>query len=108
MRSFIMSFQNSTSGGKSMKKICLIITALLLALTSMTVIAVGKGQGEKCFMDNECSFGLTCSDGACVKKKEFDFGGSGKSGKPCNNDADCINAGKCVEGTFGKKVCSGN
>ncbi len=91
-----------------MKKICIITSALLLAFISMTVMAGSKGQGEKCFNENECSFGLTCTDGACVKKKEFDFGSSGKSGKPCNNDADCINSGKCVEGTFGKKVCSGN
>jgi len=91
-----------------MKKICIITSALLVAFVSITVMAGSKGQGEKCFVDNECSFGLQCTDGACVKKKEFDFGGSGKSGKPCNIDADCINAGKCVEGTFGKKVCSGN
>lgn len=91
-----------------MKKICGIITALIIAFVSMTVIAQIKGTGDKCFADTECSFGLTCTDGACVKKKEFDFGSSGKSGKPCNNDADCINSGKCVEGTFGKKVCSGN
>jgi hypothetical protein len=91
-----------------MKKICIITAAVFIAFVSMTVMAVSKEQGEKCFNDSECSFGLTCTDGACVKKKEFDYGGSGKSGKSCNNDADCINAGKCVEGTFGKKVCSGN
>lgn len=91
-----------------MKKIIFISALVIAAAVSGTVLAGNKGQGKKCFMDNECSFGLTCSGGACVKKKEFDFGGSGKSGKPCNIDADCINAGKCVEGTFGKKVCSGN
>ena len=90
-----------------MKKLS-IITILFITAMSVAVMAGGKGQGEKCFSDSECSFGLTCTDGACVKKKEFDFGSSGKSGKPCNNDADCINSGKCVEGTFGKKVCSGN
>ena len=80
----------------------------IFIFVSMIAFAGSKGQGEKCFADYDCSFGLTCTDGACVKKKEFDFGSSGKSGKPCNNDADCINSGKCVEGTFGKKVCSGN
>ncbi|MBP7734477.1 MAG: hypothetical protein KA369_00760 [Spirochaetes bacterium] len=91
-----------------MKKMFFIYALAFVIAVSGTVMAGGKRQGEKCFMDNECSFGLTCTDGACVKKKEFDFGGSGKNGKPCNIDADCINAGKCVEGTFGKKVCSGN
>lgn len=91
-----------------MKKMFVMSALLSAAFVSMTVFAGAKGQGEKCFGDHDCSFGLTCTDGACVKKKEFDFGGSGKSGKPCNIDADCINAGKCVEGTFGKKVCSGN
>ena len=77
-------------------------------MASPSLMAGSKGQGEKCFADFDCSFGLACTDGACTKKKEFDFGSSGKSGKPCNNDADCINSGTCVEGTFGKKVCSGN
>jgi hypothetical protein len=91
-----------------MKKLLFTTSLVFVIAVSGTVMAGSKGQGEKCFVENECSFGLVCTDGACVKKKEFDFGGSGKSGKPCNIDADCINAGKCVEGTFGKKVCSGN
>ena len=91
-----------------MKKLLIVVLSCMIASISMTVIAGNKGQGEKCFNESECDFGLACTDGACVKKKEFDFGSSGKSGKPCNNDADCINSGKCVEGTFGKKVCSGN
>ncbi|HRS79372.1 MAG TPA: hypothetical protein P5115_19675 [Spirochaetota bacterium] len=91
-----------------MKKICIITAALSIAFVSMTVMAENKGRGKKCFADTDCSFEQTCTDGACVKKKEFDFGSSGKSGEPCDNDADCINSGKCVEGTFGKKVCSGN
>jgi hypothetical protein len=90
-----------------MKKIVL-ITAALAACLSLAAVAGDKNQGEKCNADIECSFGLTCTDGACVKKKEFDFGSSGKSGKPCNIDADCIGSGKCVEGMYGKKVCSGN
>jgi hypothetical protein len=91
-----------------MKK--LIIIALSISLTGilMNDTLLSKGQGDQCFNDIECDFGLTCKGGACVKKKEFDYGGSGKSGNPCNNDADCINAGSCIEGTFGKKVCSGN
>lgn len=80
----------------------------MVACLSLAAFAGDKKQGEKCVADIECAFGLACTDGACVNKKEFDFGSSGKSGKPCNNDADCIGSGKCVEGTFGKKVCSGN
>jgi hypothetical protein len=91
-----------------MKKILIISLSMVIAMASMTLMAGSKGQGEKCFADNDCSFGLACTDGACTKKKEFDFGGSGKSGKPCSIDADCIGSGTCVEGTFGKKVCSGN
>ena len=44
----------------------------------------------------------------CVKKPEFDFGGSGKSGKECNIDADCIGSGRCAPNNFGKKYCTGN
>lgn len=91
-----------------MKKILFVFFSISIALTSISLMAGSKGQGENCFGDYDCSFGLQCSDGACVKKKEFDFGSSGKSGKPCNIDADCINSGKCVTGTYGKKVCSGN
>jgi hypothetical protein len=91
-----------------MKKIVICAVSFMFIGISLAVMAGSKGQGEKCVNEAECSFGLVCTDGACVKTKEFDFGGSGKSGKPCNNDADCINSGKCVEGTFGKKVCSGN
>ncbi len=90
-----------------MKKLILVTAAMVLCL-SLAAVAGDKKQGEKCVNDIECAFGLSCTDGACVKKKEFDFGGSGKSGKPCNNDADCIGSGKCVDGMFGKKVCSGN
>ncbi len=91
-----------------MKNIFIMIISLVVAGMSLAVMAGSGGQGDKCFADTECEFNLQCKDGACVKKKEFDFGSSGKSGKPCNNDADCINSGKCVEGMFGKKVCSGN
>lgn len=91
-----------------MKKILIMIISLVMAGMSLAVWAGSKGQGEKCFADTECGFNLQCKEGACVKKKEFDFGSSGKSGKPCQIDADCINSGRCVEGAFGKKVCSGN
>lgn len=91
-----------------MKKLIVITVSLFFAFASLAVMAGSKGQGEKCFADTECEFNLQCKDGVCVKKKQFDFGSSGKSGKPCNNDADCIGSGKCVEGAFGKKVCSGN
>ncbi|OHD65943.1 MAG: hypothetical protein A2176_12665 [Spirochaetes bacterium RBG_13_51_14] len=91
-----------------MRKLCIAAACLIIAGATLTLMAGDKGQGEKCFNEAECEFGLTCTDGACVKKKEFDYGGSGKTGKPCNNDADCIGSGTCVEGAFGKKVCSGN
>lgn len=91
-----------------MKRIFIVSLSFVISMASLSLMAGSKGQGEKCFADNECSFGLTCTDGACVKKKEFDFGSSGKTGQPCSIDADCINSGKCVQGTFGKKVCSGN
>ncbi len=68
------------------------------------VNAGDKGVGEKCFSDTECKFLLRCNDGVCIKKKEFDYGGSGKTGKPCNIDADCIGSGKCVEGFFWKEI----
>jgi hypothetical protein len=90
-----------------MKKIIPAAVAVLVGI-SLAAFAGDKKKGDKCVADIECAFGLTCADGACVNKKEFDFGSSGKSGKSCNNDADCIGSGKCVEGTFGKKVCSGN
>ncbi|TFH43331.1 MAG: hypothetical protein E4G96_01405 [Chrysiogenales bacterium] len=69
---------------------------------------MSKDKGDKCFSDGECGFGLQCNDGVCVKKKEMDFGSSGKSGNSCNNDADCIGPGKCVKNNFGKGYCSGN
>lgn len=67
-----------------------------------------RQAGERCIADTECAFQFQCKENVCVKKQEFDYGGSGKSGKSCNIDADCIGAGKCVNGGFGKKVCSGN
>ena len=91
-----------------MKKTIFNIIAILSLVFVTSVWAGSKEKGEKCIGDHECAFNLTCSSNVCVKKKAFDFGSSGKSGKNCNIDADCIGSGKCVEGTFGKKVCSGN
>lgn len=91
-----------------MKKIFITASIIVLCLSLLSIESFSKGKGEKCYNDSECDFGLHCNDGVCVKKKEFDFGGSGKTGKPCNIDADCIGAGKCVEGSFGRKYCSGN
>jgi len=91
-----------------MKKLVIITVSIFITGVLMNVTVLSKDQGEQCFNNSECSFGLTCKGGVCVKKKEFDFGSSGKSGNPCNNDADCINSGKCIEGRYGKKVCSGN
>jgi hypothetical protein len=69
---------------------------------------VSKEKGDSCISDGECGFDLRCNDGVCVKKNEFDFGSSGKTGNPCNIDADCIGSGKCVKNNFGKGYCSGN
>jgi len=84
-----------------MKKILiigLIATAALFA----------KDKDGKCFSDSECSFGQECTSGVCTKKKEFDYGGSGKTGKECNIDADCIGSGKCVKSISGQGRCTGN
>jgi hypothetical protein len=89
-----------------MKKI-LLFTFVLIIGFSLAAMA-GKKQGEKCFNDSECEFQCECNGGVCVKKKEWDYGSSGKSGNSCNNDADCINSGKCVRNAFGQGHCSGN
>ncbi len=91
-----------------MKKLTIIALSIFISGILMNATVLSKGQGDQCMNDVECDFGLACKSGACVKKPEFDYGSSGKSGKPCNIDADCINSGRCVEGTYGKKVCSGN
>jgi len=91
-----------------MKKIIITTIAIVSFAVVTSVWAGNKEKGDKCVGNHECVYGLTCSSGACVKKKAFSFGGSGKSGKGCQVDADCIGSGKCVTGTFGKKVCSGN
>jgi hypothetical protein len=91
-----------------MKKILLIVIMLFSSLFIITTFVISKEKGEKCLNQSECDFGLECHEGVCVKKKEFDFGSSGKTGKPCNIDADCIGSGTCEEGAFGKKYCSGN
>ena len=91
-----------------MKKIILPFIIIVCSISILTTLTLSKSKGEKCIGDAECDFGLTCNEGVCVKKKEFDFGSSGKTGKPCQIDADCIGSGKCVEGSFGKKYCSGN
>ncbi len=91
-----------------MKKIIFIISIVLVSVLFFTTLTISKGKGEKCLNQSECDFGFECNEGVCIKKKEFDFGSSGKTGKPCNIDADCIGLGECVEGEFGKKYCSGN
>ena len=80
---------------------------IIFALLFVGPLQANKNKGEKCFSSTECGFNLHCQGGVCVKKPEFNFGGSGKSGKSCNIDADCIGSGKCVDGSFGKKYCSG-
>jgi hypothetical protein len=95
-------------GGKSMKRIILVAFLSIVSFAAISISAGQKGLGEKCLSDAECAFQLRCHDGVCIKKSELDFGSSVKTGKPCNNDADCIGSGKCVEGSFGRKYCSGN
>lgn len=90
-----------------MKKSLLTICIFLFSLTAVVVFAGSKDKGDKCFSDTECEFNLECSSGVCTKKKEFDFGSSGKTGKPCSVDSDCIGSGTCEEGSFGKKYCTG-
>lgn len=90
-----------------MKKILLGLCVVLVFLFAIMVMAGDKSAGEKCIGDAECEFECSCKDGVCIKKKEFRFGNSDKAGKPCQIDADCIGAGECAEGDFGKKRCSG-
>lgn len=89
-----------------MKK--LFFFTLLISLTLITSGFLAADPGDKCAGDASCDFGEKCQSGVCIKKRAFDFGGSGKNGKPCNIDADCIGSGSCVSNGFGKKFCSGN
>jgi len=92
-----------------MKKVLLIVSAVcFISVISLTSDLKSKEIGEACVNDAECGFQLRCNDRVCIRKKEFDFGSSGETGKPCNIDAECINSGKCVSNNFGKKYCSGN
>lgn len=91
-----------------MRKI--VVSTLSLVFITACVIALYAGSkpvGARCIADTECESGSSCPDGVCVKKREFDFGSSGKTGNPCNIDADCIGSGRCVEGNGGRKACSG-
>ncbi|MBN2434455.1 MAG: hypothetical protein JXK07_04225 [Spirochaetes bacterium] len=63
-----------------------------------------SAKSSSCLGNHDCEFGQECKDGVCVKKP---LGSMDKSGKPCNIDADCIGAGKCVKNAFGKGYCSG-
>ncbi|HOO71350.1 MAG TPA: hypothetical protein PK926_06270 [Spirochaetota bacterium] len=91
-----------------MYKISILSISLLFVAVLLTHNADSKSKGDKCFSDSECGFGLECNDGVCVKEKAFDFGSSGKTGKPCNVDSDCIGSGSCEKNSFGKGYCSGN
>jgi hypothetical protein len=90
-----------------MKKFLFVSFVIPMVCAAFVVFAQSKQPGERCVADTECEFNSYCKDGVCTKKKEFDFGDSSKTGKPCQIDADCIGSGKCVEGDFGKKHCSG-
>ncbi len=89
-----------------MKK--LFFFTILMSLMLATSGFLTANPGDRCAGDASCGFGEKCQSGVCIKKNQFDFGGSGKNGKPCNIDADCIGSGKCVSNGFGKKFCSGN
>lgn len=69
-----------------MKKIPFSI--LLFALSVGLACPVGLFAGQKCTMDVQCGVGKKCSNGVCT-------GGIVPKIK-----------GRCVEGNFGKKVCS--
>ena len=90
-----------------MKKITIFALSIVISLFLVSLDGKSKSKGDKCFSDGECGFGLTCNDGVCVKERSSDFGSSGKSGKPCNVDSDCIGSGECVKNSFGKGYCSG-
>lgn len=81
---------------------------ILMQFCLFLPVFANKGAGEQCTTNEECDFQFQCKDGVCVKKKEWDFGSSDKAGNECNNDADCINSGKCVKNAFGMGYCSGN
>ena len=81
---------------------------LLIIGLIATASLFAKDKGSKCFANTDCSFGQECTDGVCTKKKEFDYGGSGKTGKKCNIDADCIGSGTCEKSASGKGRCTGN
>ncbi len=89
-----------------MKKLLFVMVVLALSLPSIVIIAGSKGAGDKCIADTECEFHFRCHKGVCVRKAEFDHG-SGKTGQPCNIDADCIGSGKCVTNAMGMKYCAG-
>jgi len=73
-----------------MKKIfgvsILVFSILILMLLSSDGLT--RDVGDKCTMDVECGVGKKCSDGVCT-------GGIVKEIQ-----------GKCVNGKFGKKVCT--
>lgn len=60
------------------EKIILFASIILLTLSLISIDGMSKDKGDKCFSDGECGFGLTCNDGACVKKRQFDFSSSVK------------------------------
>jgi hypothetical protein len=91
-----------------MKKILFVLITLLFSAALFTIDASSKNKGDKCISDGECGFGLECSDGVCTKDNKVGYSGSGKSGKPCNNDSDCIGSGQCEKNNFGKGVCTGD
>ena len=88
-----------------MKKFTIVSAIISTLLLSFTFIMAEVGGS--CTGDASCDFEERCHNGVCIKKKEFDFGSSGKTGKPCQIDADCIGSGSCVDNGFGEKYCSG-
>lgn len=90
-----------------MKKSFILSIAVAVILAACVLYAGSKSVGQRCIGDAECEFGSECKNGVCTKKKEYDYGSSGKTGQPCMIDADCIGSGRCVEGNYGQKHCSG-
>lgn len=87
---------------KAIVTISAVISAVLLSFTFIMA-----DVGDSCTGDASCDFKERCHNGVCIKKDEYDFGSSGKTGQPCQIDADCIGSGTCVDNGYGQKYCSG-
>ncbi|MBN2435988.1 MAG: hypothetical protein JXK07_12055 [Spirochaetes bacterium] len=86
-----------------MKNMIFLNIAVLFFCTLIFFVNL-SAESSSCLGNHDCKFGQECKDCVCVKKQ---VGSMDKSGTPCNIDANCIGAGKCVKNVFGKGYCSG-